>query len=220
MAEQAAARGIRRFIFLSSVKVHGEQTRAATPFTSEDALFPEDAYALSKYEAEQALQEISAKTGLEIVIIRPPLVYGPGVKGNFLTLLHWLYRGFPLPLSAVRNQRSLIGLDNLIDFMITCIDHPGAAGQVFLVRDAEDLSTPCLLRRMAKALDRPSRLLPVPPLMLILGARCFGKQDIAQRLLSNLQLDMSKTVKRLGWTPIKTVDAQLHDTAQWYMRQR
>ena len=220
LAQQAAAAGVKRFIFLSSIKVNGERTRAGAPFTPETKTFPEDAYGLSKREAEQVLHEISAGTGLEIVIIRPPLVYGPGVKGNFLTLLDWLYRGVPLPLGAIDNQRSLVGLDNLVDLMITCIHHRAAAHRTFLVSDAEDLSTPALLRRIAKALDKPVRLLPVPPSVLQFGAQFLGKKDIAQRLLGSLQVDMSQTGEVLGWTPVKSVDEQLHKTADWYLRQR
>ena len=220
LAEQAAAGGVKRFVFISSIKVNGEQTFAGAPFTADAKPLPEDAYGLSKWEAERALHDISARTGLESVIIRPPLIYGPGVKGNFLSLLNWLYRGLPLPLGAIRNQRSLVGLDNLIDLIITCLNHPGAANRTFLVNDAQDLSTPALLRRIGTALDKPVRLLPVPVPVLQSAAWFLGRKDIARRLSASLQTDMSETGDRLGWTPVKSVDRQLRETAEWYVRQR
>jgi nucleoside-diphosphate-sugar epimerase len=156
---------------------------------------------------------------MEVVCIRPPLVYGPGVKGNFLSLLRWLERGLPLPLGSVHNLRSLVALDNLVDLIITCLDHPAAANQSFLVSDNEDLSTTELLRRMGNALDRPARLIPVPPRLLQWGAKLFGKEEIAQRLLANLQVDISKTKERLGWAPPLSVDEGLRKTAEWYLKQ-
>ena len=199
LAEQAADAGVPRFIYLSSIKVNGEQTSSGARFCSGDNAFPEDAYGISKWEAEQALYDVSVRTGLEVVVIRPPLVYGPGVKGNFLSMLGWLNKGIPLPLGAIHNQRSLVGIDNLIDLIITCIDHPAAANQTFLVSNEEDLSTTELLRRMSNALGKPARLVPVPPSLLQFGAKLLGKQDMAQRLLGNLQVDMSHTKKALGW---------------------
>ena len=220
LAEQAADAGVKRFIFLSSIKVHGERTISGTRFTSKDNTFPEDAYGISKWDAEQALHEVSARTGLEVVIIRPPLVYGPGVKGNFLSLLGWLNKSIPLPLGAIHNQRSLVGIDNLIDLIITCIDHPAAANQTFLVSDDEDLSTTELLRRISAALDKPARLLPVPSSLLQIGARLLGKKDVAQRLLGNLQLDISHTKEILGWAPPVSVDEGLSKTAEWFLNKR
>ena len=220
LAEQAVAAGVKRFIFLSSIKVNGERTISRSRFTSEDNAFPEDAYGISKWEAEQALYEVSARTGLEIVVIRPPLVYGPRVKGNFRSMLRWLSQGIPLPLDAIDNQRSLVGIDNLIDLIITCIDHPAAANQTFLVSDDEDLSTTELLRRMSKALGKPAQFVPVPPSLLAFGAKLIGKQDIAQRLLGNLQVDISHTKKALDWTPTVSVVEGLRRTAEWYLSQK
>ena len=220
LAEQAVEMGVRRLIYLSSIKVNGEQTVPGERFNSFDNVFPEDPYGISKWEAEQALHEVSAKTGLEIVIIRPSLVYGPGVKGNFLSLLGWLKKGIPLPLGAIHNQRSLVGIDNLIDLIITCIDHPAAANQTFLVSDDEDLSTTELLRGMGHALGMPARLLPVPSSLLQFGANLLGKKDVAQRLFGNLQVDISKTKEILNWKPPVGVDEGLRKTAQWYLSQR
>jgi len=217
LAEQAFNAGVKRFIFLSSIKVNGEQTISGGRFTSKDDNFPKDAYGISKWEAEHALHEISVRTGLEVVIIRPPLVYGSGVKGSFLSLLGWLNKGIPLPLGAIKNQRSLVGIHNLIDLIMTCIDHPAAANQTFLVSDGEDISTSELLCRMSKALGKTSRLVPVPVSLLQLGANLLGKQDIAQRLLGNLQVDISHTKKVLGWTPPVSLDEGLRTTAKWYL---
>lgn len=214
LARQAAAAGIRRFVFVSSVKVNGEETEAHHPYTSADSPAPQDPYGISKLEAEQGLHRIAKETGMEIVIIRPPLVYGPGVKANFASLLRVLQRGIPLPLGGVtQNRRSLVALDNLVDLLITCIDHPAAANQTFLVSDGEDLSTTALLRRMGQALGQPARLLPVPPVLLRLGAAVIGKRSVAQRLLGNLQVDITDTKKTLGWTPPVSVDEGLRRAA-------
>lgn len=213
LARAAAAAGVRRFIFLSSVKVFGEESAPGRPFTTDDPLVPSDAYSISKMEAEQGLLALAVETGMEVVIIRPPLVYGPGVKANFLSMMQWLQRGIPLPLGAIDNRRSLVALDNLVDLIVTCIEHPAAANQVFLVSDGEDLSTPELLRRMGQALDRPARLLPVPASLLELGASLLGKRRVAQRLCSSLQVDISKTRELLGWKPRVSVDEALRKTA-------
>lgn len=214
LARQAAAAGVRRFVFVSSVKVNGEGTAAGHPFTAADAPAPQDAYGISKMEAEQGLRQIAADTGMEVVIVRPPLVYGPGVKANFAALMRWLQRGIPLPLGAVtENRRSLVALDNLVDLLITCIDHPAAANQTFLVSDGEDLSTTGLLRRMGEAMGSPARLIPVPPALLRLGAAALGKGDVAQRLLGSLQVDITHTRQTLGWTPPITVDEGLRRAA-------
>ena len=220
LAEQAAGSGVKRFIFLSSIKVNGERTISGSRFTSADNAFPKDAYGISKWEAEQALYEVSVRTGLEVVIIRPPLVYGPGVKGNFLSLLGWLNRGIPLPLGAIHNLRSLISIDNLVDLIIICIKHPAAANQTFLVSDDEDLSTTELLRRMSAALDKPARLLLVPSSLLQLGANLLGIKAVAQRLLENLQVDISHTKEVLDWTPPVSVGEGLRRTAKWYLSQK
>ena len=201
LARQAAAAGVRRFVFISSVKVNGESTQPGRAFTEVDAAAPQDAYGQSKHEAEQGLRQLSADTGMEVVIIRPPLVYGPGVKANFAALMSAVQRGWPLPLGAVRNQRSLMALDNLVDFIVTCITHPQAANQTFLVSDGQDMSTTELVRGMAHAAGVPARLLPVPVWALQAGAALLGKGNAVQRLCGNLQVDMSKARSLLGWVP-------------------
>ena len=199
--------------------MNGEQTVSGDCFTCLDKQYSEDPYGISKWEAEQALHEVSAKTDLEVVIIRPPLIYGAGVKGNFLSLLAWLSRGVPLPLGAIQNQRSMVGIDNLVDLIVTCIDHQAAANQTFLVSDDEDLSTTELLRRLGAALGKPARLIPIPASLLGLAARLVGKEDIAERLLGNLQVDISKTRKILDWAPRVSVDDGFRKTAKWYLGQ-
>jgi nucleoside-diphosphate-sugar epimerase len=220
LAEQAMDSGVKRLVFISSIKVNGEQTSTGIDFTVTDFAKPEDPYGISKWEAEQALLEVAARTGLEVVIIRPPLVYGPGVKGNFLSLLGWLNRGIPLPLGAIDNMRSLVGIDNLVNLIITCIDHPAAANQTFLVSDGEDLSTTDLLRRLGKALHKPARLLPLPSYVLGFTAQLVGKKAVAQRLLGNLQVDISKTREVLDWSPSVNVDKGLQKTADWFLSQK
>ena len=201
LACQAAAAGVKRFVFVSSVKVNGESTLPGLAFAEAEAPNPQDAYGLSKQEAEQGLRQLSADTGMEVVIIRPPLVYGPGVKANFASLMRAVQRGWPLPLGAVYNQRSFVALDNLVDFIITCITHPKAANETFLVSDGQDLSTTELVRGMAKAAGVPARLLPVPVWALQAGASLLGKADVVQRLCGNLQVDISKARSLLGWVP-------------------
>lgn len=209
VARMAAKQGVRRFVFISSIKVNGEATVSGDPYTFGTTPAPEDAYGISKYEAEKALTRLAAESGMEVVIIRPPLVYGPGVKGNFAGMIGVLKRGLPLPLGMVDNRRSLVGLDNLLDLIRVCLEHPAAQGQVFLVSDGEDLSTADLLRRVGKALGRPARLLPVPPVLLRLGAAMLGKRAAADRLLGSLQVDMQHTRQTLGWQPPSTVDEGL-----------
>lgn len=209
LARAAACAGVKRFVFVSSIKVNGEETVAGRSFSAADIPAPQDAYAASKMEAEQGLREIAAETGMEVVIIRPPLVYGPGVRANFAALLRAVKRGVPLPLGAIHNQRSLVALDNLLDFIETCIIHPAAANQTFLVSDGEDLSTPELVRRMAHAAGQSARLVAVPLWLLSAGARIFGKQDRLQRLCGNLQLDIAKNLDVLGWTPPVSVSQGL-----------
>lgn len=218
LARQAAAAGVKRFIFLSSIKVNGEGTQSGALYKADDVPAPMDAYGISKLEAEQGLQALAATTGMEVVIIRPVLVYGPGVKANFLSMMRWLYKGVPLPLGAIHNKRSLVALDNLVDLIVTCIDHPAAANQTFLVSDGEDLSTTELLGRMAKALGRPARLLPLPSWMLESGARLLGKQALAQRLFGSLQVDITKTCQLLSWKPSVGVDTALLQTAVHFLR--
>jgi nucleoside-diphosphate-sugar epimerase len=209
LARQAAAAGVRRFVFISSVKVNGECTEPGHAFTETDVPNPQDAYGQSKHEAEEGLRVIAAATGMEVVIIRPPLVYGPGVKANFAALTRAVQRGWPLPLGAVHNQRSLVALDNLVDFIITCVTRPQAANQTFLVSDGQDLSTAELVRGMARAAGVPARLLPVPVWALQAVAKLLGKQDAVQRLCGNLQVDISKARRLLGWVPPVSVDEGL-----------
>jgi len=217
LARQAAAAGVKRFVFLSSIKVNGEFTERGQPFTADDVPAPEDPYGVSKYEAEQLLQQMAAETGMEVVIIRPPLVYGPGVKGNFRSMMRWLARGVPLPLAAVtQNRRSLVALDNLVDLIVTCLNHPAAANQTFLVSDGEDLSTAELLKRMGAAMGHPARLFYLPPALLKLGATVLNKPAIYQRLCGSLQLDIAKTRQLLGWTPPVSVDEGLRRAAEGF----
>ena len=175
LARQAAGAGVKRFIFISSIKVNGEQTPLGQPFTADDTPAPEDAYGISKFEAEQGLLQLAAETGMEIVIVRPPLVYGQGVKGNFANMIKMMEKGLPLPLGAINNQRSLVAVDNLVDLIITCIDHPAATNQVFLAGDGDDISTTDLLRGVAKAIGKPSHLIPVPSSVLMFAATFLGK---------------------------------------------
>ena len=220
LARQALEAGVRRFIFISSIKVNGEHTLPGRPFAADDLPKPADLYGLSKHEAESGLRRLSRESGLELVIIRPVLVYGPGVKANFLSMLRWIHRGVPLPLGAIDNKRSLLALGNLVDLIITCLRHPSAANQTFLVSDDEDLSTTALLRRVARSLDRPARLIPVPPKVLGGVARFLGKADLAQRLCWSLQVDITKTRELLGWAPPVTVDEGLKEAARHFLQQR
>lgn len=210
LAKQAAAAGVRRFIYLSTIKVNGESTQLGRPFTAEDLPRPQDPYGVSKYEAERELRKIAEQTGMEVVIIRPPLVYGPGVKANFASMMQIIQRGVPLPLASVTsNRRSLVALDNLVDLIMTCITHPAAANQTFLVSDDEDVSTAELLRRIGLALNKPAKLFYVPKLLLQLGAALFNKSEIYQRLCGSLQVDINKTKELLNWKPPLSVDQGL-----------
>ncbi len=208
LARQAVVAGVRRFVFVSSIGVNGAETYLR-PFTADDEVAPHSAYALSKFEAELGLQALAAETGMEVVTIRPPLVYGPSAPGNFGSLIRWLKRGVPLPLGAIHNQRSLVALDNLVDFIVTCITHPQAANQTFLVSDGQDLSTTELVRGMAQAAGLPTRLLPVPVWALRASASLLGKGDAVQRLCGNLQVDISKARSLLGWVPPVSVEEGL-----------
>ncbi|WP_339079442.1 SDR family oxidoreductase [Pseudomonas sp. TMP9] len=220
LARQAVAAGVSRFIFISSIKVNGEGTVLGMPYHADAQPDPMDPYGISKMEAEQGLRVLADETGMQVVIIRPVLVYGPGVKANFLNMMRWLHKGVPLPFGAIHNRRSLVALDNLIDLIVTCIDHPAAANQTFLVSDGEDLSTTELLRRMGTALGKPARLLPVPSRLLEVGAALLGKQALAQRLCGSLQVDISKTRELLNWTPPVSVDEALAKTAESFLQQR
>ena len=207
LARQAAEAGVRRFIFISSIGVNGNIN--IKPFTEDDTPKPADPYAQSKLEAEQGLWEIQHETGMELVVIRPPLVYGPNAPGNFGSLTRWIDKGVPLPLGAIQNQRSLVALDNLVDLITTCIDHPAAANQVFLAGDGQDLSTTELLRSVARAAGKPSRLIPIPSSLLMLAATLLGKKAVAQRLLGSLQVDISKARDLLEWEPPISVEEGL-----------
>lgn len=216
-ARQAAASGVRRFVYLSSIKVNGEFTDGRQPFTEDDSPAPETHYAISKHEAEQALHQVAAETGMEMVIIRPPLVYGPGAKANFESMMRWLVRGVPLPLAAVNeNRRSLVALDNLVDLMVTCLSHPAAADQTLLVSDGEDLSTAELLNRLGLAMGHPARLFYMPLTLLRLGTHTVRKPEIYQRLSGSLQLDITKARQLLGWIPPLSVDEGLRRAADGF----
>lgn len=206
LAEQAVALGARRMVFVSSVKVNGENTPPGAVFSWNDIPAPQDPYGLSKWEAEQAMWKVAKRTGLEVVVVRPPLVYGPGVKGNFARLLQGVRRGVPLPFGLVENRRSLVGLDNLVDLLIRCVGHPQAAGQTFLVSDGKDLSTPELIRSMARVVGRPARLVPFPPGMMLAAARLLGRAAEVERLIGSLQVDIGHTCQTLDWTPPVSVD--------------
>lgn len=216
LARQAVAAGVRRFIFVSSIKVNGEGTAPGQPYTADDRPQPQDPYGISKMEAEAELQALAKASGLEVVIIRPVLVYGPGVKANFEAMMRWLNKGVPLPFGAIDNRRSLVALDNLVDLIMTCVDHPAAANQVFLVSDGEDLSTTALLRRMGQALGVPPRLLPIPAWVLSGGASLLGRTALSKRLCGSLQVDIEKTRRVLSWQPPVSVDAALRATAQHF----
>lgn len=209
LARQAAAAGVKRFIFLSTIGVNGNSTSHGKIFTENSASLPHDPYSVSKHEAEVGLRAISKSTGMEIVIIRPTLVHGSKAPGNFGKLTRLVSKGLPLPLASIDNRRSLVGIDNLVDFIVTCLEHPAAVNETFLVSDGEDLSTPDLIQRMARAMDRPARLLPVPKSMLMAAAAMLGKRDMAQRLCGSLQVDISKSRELLGWNPPVSVDEGL-----------
>jgi UDP-glucose 4-epimerase len=217
LARQAANAGVRRFVYLSTVKVNGEQTDSVNGgFCETDPPVPSDPYALSKWEAEQALAQISEESGMETVIIRPPLVYGPGVKANFFRLLSLVDKGVLLPLGSIDNRRSLVSLGNLVDFLFRCVKDPAAAGETFMLADGEDVSTPELIRRMAGFMGRPARLIPVPGILLRLGGWLLGKTTETDRLCGSLQIDISKAKRILKWEPPLSLDEGLRETVKWY----
>ena len=215
LALQASQAGVKRFIYVSTVKVNGEIS-GDDPFRESDPPCPTDHYAVSKWEAEQALWSVSQISGIEVVVIRPPLVYGPGVRANFLRLMHWVDRGYPLPFGAVRNRRSLLYLGNLVDGLIHCVDNPSAANQTFLLSDAETLSTPELIRELACALGRRANLVNIPVGMLRIAGRVTRRSKVISRLVDSLWVDSSNIVNRLGWRPPFTVEQGLAETAMWY----
>jgi nucleoside-diphosphate-sugar epimerase len=216
LARQAVQAGVRRLVFVSTIGVHGPTTPIDQPLTEDAPIRPYNAYAQSKWEAEQVLREIEADTGLEVVIVRPPLIYGPGAPGNFGRLLQWVVRGVPLPLGLTRNRRSLISLANLVDFLGVCTTHPQAAGRTFLVSDNEDLSTTELVRRLACAFNRPARLIPVPEKLARIVARLIRHEQIVDQLWGSLVLEMSYARKQLAWLPGVTVNEALQEIAQYY----
>jgi nucleoside-diphosphate-sugar epimerase len=216
LARMAVSAGVKRLVYVSSIKVNGECTHES-PFTETDAPDPEDAYGLSKLEAEEALRKIADETGLELVIVRPPLVYGPGVGGNFLRMMAWINRGLPLPLGSIHNSRSLIYLGNLVDALTTCVIHPRAVGKIFLVSDGEDVSTPDLIRRLAQAMGRRARLVSFPPGLLGVAGVLTRKSAEVERLVGSLRIDSSTIRRELQWTPSFSMDEGRRETASWYL---
>jgi nucleoside-diphosphate-sugar epimerase len=214
LALQAADVGVNRFIFMSTVKVNGEENRKA--YTESDIPSPMDSYGISKMEAEKKITDISVKTGMEAVILRPPLVYGPGVKANFLSLLQIIDRGIPLPLASANNQRSMIYVENLVDAILQCIRNPNAAGQTYLVSDGQNVSTPGLIRMIAAALQKQPRLFRFPPLALYIASRLTGKGQAVDRLIGSLTVDMCKIKNELGWKPPFTFEVGVKNTVFWY----
>lgn len=218
LARQAADAGVKRFVFISSIKVNGEFTEIDNPFKPDDSFIPIDPYGLSKYEAEIGLHEIAKETSMEVVIIRPPLVYGPGVKANFSAMMKWINTGVPLPLGGIKeNKRSLVSLDNLVDFISICLVHPNAANQTFLVSDGDDISTTQLLADMAIALDVPNRLIPIPSKWFTVISNLIGKPAISQRLCGSLQVDISKTKELLNWHPPFSSAKSMKKTAKAFL---
>jgi nucleoside-diphosphate-sugar epimerase len=219
LARQAARAGVKRFLYISSIKVNGEFTLPGQPFTTKDVPAPQDFYGVSKLEAELGLQLMAKDFGMELVVIRPPLVYGPDVKANFLLMMNWLQSGIPIPLGGVtKNRRSYVFLDNLVDIIVTCISHPNAANKIFLVSDDEDLSTAELIERLALALGRPSRLISMPSNLIPFGAKLVGKSHLAQRLCGSLQVDIKETKDLLSWVPPASVDEGLLKTVTYFLK--
>ena len=217
LARQAAAAGVNRFVFISSIKVNGDRTMPGRPFRPDDIPAPVDPYGVSKAEAEEELCALANKSGMKVVIIRPVLVYGPGVKANFHSLMRLLRLGLPLPLGAIRNARSMVALDNLVDLIVTCVLHPDARNQTFLVSDGDDLSTTSLLQRLGAALGSPARLIPVPSWIIGATLTVLGRRDVAERLCGSLQVDMAATHAILGWVPPVGVDDALKQTARHFL---
>lgn len=216
LAKQAAAAGVKRFVFISSVKVHGETCVADKPFTTRDRSRPTDPYSVSKEQAETLLLQLANETGMEVVVLRPPLVYGPGVGGNFLRLMQCVDQGWPLPLASVVNRRSLLYVYNLVDAIKVCLAHPAAANQTFLLSDGEDVSTPELIRRLARLMDRNPRLVPFPPKLMRKIVGLLGQGEAAERLIGSLTVDNAPIVKGLAWKPPFSLDHGLADTVAWY----
>jgi len=220
LARQAAAAGVRRFVFVSSIKVNGEVTPVGQPFNAEDQPRPTDPYGISKHEAELGLLKLATETEMDVVIIRPVLVYGQGVKANFHSMMHWLLKGVPLPLGALPNRRSFLALGNLADLIAICVHHPAAGNQIFLASDGQDLSISGLLRHAGAALGKSARLIPVPVMVLRAGARLVGQEAVMQRLCDSLQVDITKTRRVLGWRPPVRVDDALKETAKHFRQDK
>jgi UDP-glucose 4-epimerase len=220
LAEQAVKAGVKRLIFLSTAGVNGEQTVGSLIFKHSDISQPENLYSISKWEAEEALLKISKQTGLEVVIIRPPLVYGEGVKGNFFRLLDIVYKQIPLPFASVNNLKSMVAVDNLVDLIICCIDHPKASGKTFLVSDGEDLSTPDLIRKLSKCMNKSPRLFSVPGSIILFIGSLVGKSYEVKKLIKSFRVDNSYIREILGWSPALSLDASLEKTVRWYLRNR
>jgi nucleoside-diphosphate-sugar epimerase len=219
LARQAADEGVRRLVFISSIKVNGEGTQPGQPYSADDIPAPVDPYGISKHEAELGLAKLAEDSGLEVVIVRPPLVYGPGVKANFLSLLKFVNKGIPMPLASINNRRSMIYLGNLIDAIAACATHPRAAGQTYLVCDGEDVSTPELIKRVAAALGVSARLLPFPPELMRIAGKVIGKGPLIERLLGSLTVDVGKIKCELDWKPPYTMKQGLKETAAWFKQQ-
>ncbi|MDG3086943.1 SDR family oxidoreductase [Vibrio hannami] len=220
LARQAAEAGVKRFVFLSSIKVNGELTQPGESFRVDVERLPEDPYGLSKFEAEQGLKELSNSSDMEVVIIRLPLVYGPGVKANFLSMIRWVEKGIPLPLRSINNRRSMVFLDNLVDLIIKCSEHPNAANKTFLVSDDNDVSLSSLLAMIAKSLGQKNMMFPFPGSLLKLATTLVGKPDIGTRLCGNLQLDISKTKSELDWLPPYSVEQGIQKTVDDYLKNK
>lgn len=216
LARSAAAAGVKRLVYVSSIKVNGEETFSGLGFRELDDTTPQDPYGISKWEAEQALHRIAEETGLEVVIVRPPLVYGAGVKGNFVQMLKVVAKRLPLPFASIVNQRSLIFVGNLVDALIVCAAHPAAAGRTYFVSDGDDVSTPDLLRHLGLAMGRPARLFSFPPKLLLWTAASVGKTEQLKRLAGSLQIDSGRIRRELNWTPPYTLQQGLQETAEWY----
>lgn len=220
LARSAAAAGVKRLVYVSSIKVNGEETVEDRRYTEQDVPQPQDPYGISKWEAEQALHRVADETGLEVVIVRPPLVYGAGVRGNFLQMLGAVARGLPLPLGSISNQRDLVYVGNLVDALMACATHPAAVGQTYLVSDGEPVSTSELLHRLAEAMHVPSRVFPFPPSLLKLAGGVLGKSAQVERLLGSLQVDSDKIRRELAWQPPYSLQQGLQETAAWYQSSR
>ena len=218
LAKQAAEAGVKRFVFVSSIKVNGEFSEPNLPFEPNLKNTPQDPYGLSKYEAEVELAKLSKETGLEVVIIRPPLVYGPGVKANFLSMMRLIDKGLPLPFGAIKNQRSLVYLDNLSDLIITCCEHPSAPGYTFLASDDQDVSTTQLMQTIAHAMGKSPRLIPIPMSWIQAGSSVLNKQHIAQRICGNLQVEIGLTKEILGWNPPVSFEQGIKRTVEAYLK--